>query len=179
MTTPRWTSTSDRYIAPGHGDAWANDAASRGRVGTQKLLAVETLTPDRRIRAALNLGDDDQVVVRRRLILEDGQPIELADSYYPAQLATGTPLAQGRKIRGGAIAVLAQLGHTPTVSTDHITADQPTDVDRQVLRVNEHEPMLVLHRLSRDANGTPVEYVITRAVARLSAGYTYQTQAVV
>ena len=177
MTTPRWTNTSDRYVTPGHGDAWANEAAARGRVGTQQLLAVETVRPDRHIRVALDLGDNDQVVVRRRLILEDGRPVERADSYYPAQLTAGTPLAESGKIRGGAIAVLAKLGHTPAASTDHITADKPTEADYELLQVDRQEPILVLYRLRRDANGTPVEYMITRAVARLSAGYTYQTQA--
>ncbi|MGW4461733.1 UTRA domain-containing protein [Micromonospora sp. NPDC004704] len=177
MTTPpRWTSTSDPYVTPGAGDAWANEAAARGRTGTQQLLGVETLTPEAPIRTALNLGEEDQAVVRRRLIQEDDQPVELADSYYPFWLASGTRLAENWKIRGGAIAVLAQLGHTAATVTENITARQPTEAERTLLGVDADEPLIVMRRLSRNTDGTPVEYVVTRTVSRLSPGFTYQMQ---
>ena len=176
MTTPRWASTSDRYVMPGAGDAWANEAASRGRTGTQQLVAVETVTPDRGIRAALDLAEGDHAVVRRRLILEDDQPIELADSYYPGWLAEGTALAETRKIRGGAVGLLAQLGHAPTAVREHVTAERPTEADRDALHVDKDEPLLVMHRISRDAGGKAVEYVATRTVARRSPGFTYEMQ---
>ncbi|MFK3981909.1 UTRA domain-containing protein [Micromonospora sp. NPDC050397] len=176
MSTPRWTSTSDPYVIPGVGDAWATEAAARGRTGTQQLLGVETLVPDLAVRAALDLGEDDQAVVRRRLILEDDQPVELADSYYPVWLAGGTPLAENRKIRGGAVAVLAELGHSSATVTENITARQPTEAERTALGISDHEPLLVMKRLCRNGSGTPVEYVITHTVARLSPGFTYQMQ---
>ncbi|MEV4625476.1 UTRA domain-containing protein [Micromonospora sp. NPDC049523] len=176
MSTPRWTSTSDPYVTPGTGDAWANEAAARGRAGTQQLLGIETLTPEAPIRTALNLGEEGRAVVRRRLILEDDQPVELADSYYPFWLAGGTPLAENRKIRDGAIGVLAQLGHAAAVVTEHITARQPTEAERRLLGVDADEPLLVMRRLSRNTDGTPVEYVVTHTVSRLSPGFTYQMQ---
>ncbi|RKR87456.1 UTRA domain-containing protein [Micromonospora pisi] len=176
MSTPRWASTSDPYVIPGVGDAWAKEAAARGRTGSQQLLGVETVVPDLAIRTALDLGDEGRAVVRRRLILEDDQPVELADSYYPAWLAGGTPLAENQKIRGGAIAVLAQLGHTPATVTENITARQPTEAEQTELRIGDHEPLLVMRRLNRNGAGRPVEYVITHTVARLSPGFTYQMQ---
>lgn len=176
MGTPRWSSTSDPYVTPGVGDAWANEAAARGRTGSQKLLGVEKLVPDLAVRTALDLGEQGQAVVRRRLILEDDQPVELAYSYYPAWLAGGTPLAENRKIRGGAIALLAQLGHTPATVSENVTARQPTETEQTALGIGDHEPLLIMRRLSRNSEGTPVEYVVTHTVARLSPGFTYQTQ---
>lgn len=176
MTGPRWTSTSDPYITQHQGDAWATEAAARGHIGSQQLLAVDTIPAEPHIRHALNLTDGEQVVVRRRLILEDNQPVELADSYYPHHIAGDTPLAEHRKVKGGALRVLADLGRTPTHVVEHVTARRPDSHEQATLHVGEHEPLLVLTRLSRDADGHPVEYAVMRAVASRTTGHTYQMQ---
>jgi DNA-binding GntR family transcriptional regulator len=170
------SSTSDLYITAKQGDAWAADAASRGRAGTQQLLGVEVVEPDGQIRTALHLGADGRAVVRRRLIVEDDAPVELADSYYPEKLAAGTALAEAKKIRGGAMKILADLGHAPRHVREHVTARHPTPEEATTLGVAESEPLLVLTRLSQDATGQPVEYAIMLTVARRSPGLVYQTQ---
>ncbi|WP_123600832.1 UTRA domain-containing protein [Micromonospora sp. Llam0] len=102
MTDQGWTSSSDPYLVAQQHDAWSAEAAGRGRVGTQQLLGVETIDVDTQVRRALGLATGERAVVRRRLILEDNRPVELADSYYPEPIAAGTPLADNRKVKGGA-----------------------------------------------------------------------------
>jgi GntR family transcriptional regulator len=176
MSDARWASTSDPYVTPGSGDAWAEQAASQGATGSQRLIAVETVPAPPDVRDALALKDGEDVVVRRRLILLDDQPIELADSFYPATLATGTDLAEPRKIPGGAVAVLDQLGCVPAGVTEQVSARQPTADERAILEIEGDDWLLVLTRVSRDISGRPVEYASMRTIARLTSGHTYQLQ---
>lgn len=159
------SSSSDPYIKPQQQDAWAADAAAQGKVGTQRLLAVETGPPTDEVRDALRLEADAEVVVRRRLILADDQPVEIAASYYPASIAAGTPLAENKKVRGGAIRLLAEAGHPLDESIERVTAEHPIAEDVALLDVDEHEPLIVVRRVSSPAGRGPVEYAVNRMVA--------------
>ncbi|MEU4161278.1 UTRA domain-containing protein [Actinoplanes sp. NPDC026670] len=164
MSDPR-DSTSGPYVTAQQGDAWAQDAARQGKRGTQRLLAVETRAPSDEVRDALELAAGETVVVRRRLILADGQPVELADSYYPARVAEGTELAEEKKIRGGAVRVLADAGLALEDIAETITARLPDEGEQEALAVSADQPLIVLTRVSRPAGGRPVEYAVNRMVA--------------
>jgi DNA-binding GntR family transcriptional regulator len=117
------------------------------------------------------------VVARRRLILADGQPVEIATSYYPADIAAGTPLAERAKIKGGAVAALAALGHSPVDVVDTLTARRPADDEADILRVDEGEPLLVLTHTNHDAGGRVVEHAVNVSVARLVPPHVYRMRA--
>lgn len=168
--------SSTPYVTPHRGDAWASDAARRGKTGAQRLLAVETIEAPLVVREALSLRPGDQVVVRRRLILLDEQPVELADSYYPAAIAGATALAGTTRIRGGAVTLLAQLGHAPAEFVEEIVARMPDEQETAVLHVEGYEPLIVLGRLSRDAAGRPVEYAVNRMIASMTPPLTYKSR---
>jgi GntR family transcriptional regulator len=174
MTDADWTSTSDPYLVPQKGDAWATEAASRGHTGTQKLLEVATVDPDPEVRRALGLTWQERAVLRRRLIVLDGQPVEVTSSYYPERLAAGTALAEDRKIRGGAVAVLAEIGHAPATVTEQVSADLPTHEEQKTLSVGPGAPLVILKRLSRDTAGTPVAFEVMHMVAQRVTPLTYQ-----
>lgn len=168
--------TSAPYIRPHDGDAWAGDAAKQGRRGTQQLLAAETIAASDSVRTALDLAPGDQVVVRRRLILADDVPVELADSYYPASIAARTALAERGKIKGGAISVLASLDHAPAVVTETITARLAEVEEAQVLDIQLNDPLIILSRVSKDARGVPVELAVNRMVASRNLPIEYTMQ---
>lgn len=176
MTDQGWTSSSDPYLVAQQHDAWSAEAAGRGRVGTQQLLGVETVDADTQVRRALGLAASGRAVVRRRLILEADRPVELADSYYAESMAAGTPLAENRKIKGGAVRVLADLGLTPRQVSEHVTARRPTDHEQELLDIPADEPLLVLTRISRAATGQPVEYAAMRTATSRFTGHTYHMQ---
>jgi GntR family transcriptional regulator len=170
------SSTSDLYTSSQPGDGWAADAARQGKVGTQRLLEVETGMPTPDVRVALQLGPDEQVVWRRRLILADDQPVEVATSYYPARIAVGTALADPKKIKGGAVSVLAEQGYPLDESVDHVTAELPTMDDRNLLEVRADQPVIVIRRTSGPAGGAPTEYAENRMVADRIEPLEYQTR---
>ncbi|MEU3463672.1 UTRA domain-containing protein [Streptomyces sp. NPDC006733] len=160
MTGEEWESDSTRYLRPrgeGRADAWAEEAAENNRRGGQRLLAAGLVVPPPEVARALRLPEGEQAVVRRRLILLDGLPVELADSYYPARIAAGTGLAEPRKVPGGAVTLLAGLGHVAAHVEEAVTARMPTGEEREALQLGEHEPVIVLSRLILSGDEQPME----------------------
>ena len=162
------------YVVAGAGDAWRAEAAASGRRGTQRLLEVRTLAPGDEVRAALALGEGELAVLRSRLMLLEDVPVEIAESFYPASFAVGTPLSASGKIRGGAVAVLASLGRAAAEVAEAITACLPTPSEMDILAIDRGEPLLLQTRISYDKSGEPVEYSVNRMVARRSRPVEYR-----
>lgn len=155
-----WISVSTPYVKPrkpGEPDAWAQEAADHGHVGTQQLLHVGEVQPPPQVAAALRGAPADPVVVRRRLVLLDGQPVELVDSYYPTAIARGTRLADPRKIPGGAPTLLTTLGHGLHHVDEDVSVRLASAEESDALALQEPTPVLVLARTSSSRDGRPVE----------------------
>ncbi|MGW0506182.1 UTRA domain-containing protein [Micromonospora sp. NPDC003241] len=160
MSEAGWLSVSMPYLRPRSdqpGDAWAADAAQQGGVGTQRLLHVGEVVPAAEIAAALGVEEGTPAIVRRRLMLLDDQPVELTDSYYPVTIARDTALAEPRKIRGGAIRLLAELGYVPKQATEDVYTREPEASERQVLDLTDGEWVLGLTRVLSTHEGVPIE----------------------
>lgn len=160
MAGQTWEAESTPYLQPQHkssGDTWAEEAARRNRRGTQRIAEVRELDPPPAIAAALELEPGQAAVVRRRIMYLDGQPVELTDSYYPAAIARTTRLAEQRKIPGGAVTLLAELGHAIREVVENVTVDLPAPETRRALALPEGEPVLILTRTSYTTSRRPVE----------------------
>ncbi|CAM5343670.1 UTRA domain-containing protein [Streptomyces mordarskii] len=155
MASDEWISSSMPYLRPvegGQGDAWGAEAAARGRRGTQRILHAGEVSAPAVVARLLGLEDGDTVVVRRRIMYLDEEPCELTDSYYPARIAADTGLAGTAKIRGGAVALLAELGHVGRRVREDVTARMPgaDSEERELLRIGAGEPVLCLERVVLD-----------------------------
>lgn len=160
MGRERWASTSDRYLAAGQGDAWANEAAKGGQRGTQHLLDVAIIPAPADVAIALELPPGDPVVVRRRVILADDQPVELADSYYPGEFAQHTALADKAKIPGGAVTLLTKLGFLERESREELVARPATPAERELLHLEQGAAILVLTRTLLEDGDRPYEHSV-------------------
>ncbi|EMF51094.1 UTRA domain-containing protein [Streptomyces bottropensis] len=160
MHENRWVSTSMPYLTPrekGQGDAWGADAAAQGRRGTQRILYAGEVAAPAEVARLLGSTEGEPVVVRRRLILLDDRPNELTDTYYPAGIARGTALAGTARIPGGAVTLLARLGHIGALVREDVTADNPDDEERATLRTAPDEPVLRLTRVTFDRDDRPIQ----------------------
>jgi GntR family transcriptional regulator len=159
-TSGEWVSVSVPYLrprSPGEPDAWSEETAQQGRTGKQRLREVAEVVPPLSVAQALNSPSGETVVVRRRVVLLDEQPVELTDSYYPASVARGTRLAQPRKIPGGAITLLAELGYRPHQVHEDVSARPPNAEEQQLLALRHDEWVLVLSRLVMTDSRLPIE----------------------
>jgi DNA-binding GntR family transcriptional regulator len=155
-----WIASSLPYLSPrraDQADAWSQEAADAGRVGTQKIREVGERIPPAEVSAALELPDGASAIVRGRTILLDGRPVEQADSWYPAGIAAGTALARPGKIKGGAVTLLADLGYTVHEAQEEIEVRAATAEEATELALPEGAPVIVLRRTSLTAEGVPFE----------------------
>jgi DNA-binding GntR family transcriptional regulator len=169
MASDEWVSASAPYVAPRHtgaSDAWTDEAAKRGQKGGQKLTFAGQIPAPAIVAEALGLNEGEAAVARRRIITLDGEPIELTDTYYPAAIAAGTPLAEPGKIKGGAITLLAQLGHTPGRIHEDVTARMPSEDERDALHLGSQDPVLILRRVTTDPEGAPIQVDLMTMPAR-------------
>ncbi|MET7933290.1 UTRA domain-containing protein [Streptomyces sp. NPDC005322] len=160
MLGDAWVSTSMPYLRPaagGQGDVWGQEAAARGRRGTQRIVGAGEVPASGVVVRLLGLAEGEQVVVRRRIMYLDEQPCELTDSYYPAHIAAGTALAGTAKIRGGAVALLAELGYVGRRVQEDVTARMPDEEERELLQAGPGEPVLRLERVVLDGDKRAIQ----------------------
>lgn len=160
MGGSEWISTSVPYlVAPSgaQGDAWAAEAAAEGRRGSQRIVQAGEVAAPAAVAELLGVPVGQIVVTRRRIMYLDGEPCELTDTYYPLDIAGGTGLAGTAKIPGGAIRLLADLGHAGVRVCEGVTARSATGHEREQLRLAAGEPVLQLTRLTLDDADRPIQ----------------------
>ncbi|TJZ56163.1 UTRA domain-containing protein [Streptomyces piniterrae] len=148
------------YLTPrekGQSDAWGAETAARGRRGSQRIVHAGEIAAPSEIAELLGIAEGEHVVVRRRVMYLDDQPCELTDTYYPAHIARGTRLAGTAKIPGGAVSLLAELGHIGARVQEDVIARMPGDGERDVLRTEADEPVLQLTRVTLDGHDRPIQ----------------------
>lgn len=136
---------------------WAEDAARQGMVGTQTIGFVGTVEAPADVAARLDMEEGDPVAVRRRIILLDGDRVQLADSYFPPRIAAGTDLASPKKIRGGTPAALERLGVTLKEFLDEVSFRLATAGETRDLEIPEGSWVIQILRTTYDVSDVPVE----------------------
>jgi GntR family transcriptional regulator len=132
---------------------------SRIRYSYRLLDVAETEAPTQ-VARALPLAEGERVILRHRLMLYDGEPIELSWSYYPTSIAAGTDLTQNRRIVGGAPRVLADSGLPMLAFTDRVSARVPTPEEVELLDLPLNVPIIRQFRVVTSLDDRPVEVSI-------------------
>lgn len=136
-----------------------------------QLLDVAEVEAPADVAAAFGTGKGTRVALRRRLLTRDGEPFELATSYYPLEIAQGTGLAAPGKIKGGAVTVLKSLGYSSAEFTDRVSVRLPTTEEFEVLELPDDIPVHRTFRVYYTAAGTPFEVTIM-----IQGGHLYALQ---
>ncbi|MET9759470.1 GntR family transcriptional regulator [Streptomyces sp. NPDC006372] len=157
--------------ASGRPYPWLTEAAKHGTDARIELLDVTETRPPADIRAALGLPEEGTAVLRSQLVVIDDEPAELVHSYYPSDVARGTPLMDHRRIKGGTPTLLRQLGHSPHHCVDQVSARVPTQEQFEALRLPGSLPVLRTLRVVHTADGRPIE-----ATSMVKAGHLYELQ---
>jgi GntR family transcriptional regulator len=136
-------------------------ALEQGQAPEQQLLEVATVSAPAEVAIRLGIEDGSPVMVRRRVFFADGEPVALCDSYYPVELAEGTPIAKARKIRGGVHAVIEDpsgpIRRRIARSVDDLVSRMPTPQEAASLRLPLGVPITRVLRAVLDSDDRPVE----------------------
>lgn len=162
------------YMAPaGSGEPyrWLTEAAEHGTEARSRLLEVAETEPPADVANALNLAEGGHALLRRQILLIDEEPVELVMSYYPLDIARGTPIMDRRRIRGGTPTLLAELGYPPRLSVDRVSARVPTQEQHQALQLPSSLPVLRTLRVVYSDDERPIE-----ATVMVKAGHLYELE---
>lgn len=125
-----------------------------------RLVDVGEVQVPRRVASLLGLPPGAKVLVRRLLIEDDGEPVELASSYFPAGLVDGTELGSSELLTESP---RAHLEARKKVRFDHVTervsARLAGNEDASLLRLTAGDPVLGVLVVARDASGRALQIV--------------------
>jgi GntR family transcriptional regulator len=145
--------------------AYLAEMEQEGRKPEVQVLEVGQTRASAEVAERLGLRPGDQVLIRRRRYLADGQPTELASSYIPWQLAEGTKMTEADTGPGGVYARLEERGHELARFTEDVSARMPLPEEAKALHLPPGVPVFRLVRTAYDTEGTPVEICDTVMVA--------------
>ncbi|WP_285529673.1 GntR family transcriptional regulator [Streptomyces lavendulae] len=154
-------------------DDWRAGVEEQGRVATQDdpEVSAESAAPD--IAAWLRVSPGTQVLARRRIRRVDGEPFQLADSYFPIGIADDCPelWAPHDIARPGGI--LAHNGHPQTRLRDELRPWLPTpeESERLGLPTNFGGPAIQHVRIGYGGEGDggmPIRVMVTIAPGHLN-----------
>ncbi|GAA3710313.1 GntR family transcriptional regulator [Streptomyces sp. NEAU-PBA10] len=155
----------ERRDDPARGvDDWKASIEELGRVPSQDTPVVTVERAPEDIAKWLELKPGSFAVARRRLRRVDGVPFQLADSWFPTEVAMDSPLMEERDVTmaGG---ILKNIGH-PQVRRRHIVRSWlPTDeeIKRLDLDPDATHPVTRHTLIGYGADGKPVRCMVTIA----------------
>lgn len=168
-TQPLRRMTTERFLRShreaGHGAAKA-EALLQNRDVQQEILELREVDAGGSVAADLEIAEGETVFVRRRrLLLDDATPLQLADSYIPLDLAVGA-IREDDAGPGGTYARIEEQGHTLTRFRERHWYRAPTSGEAEQLQLREGEHVIQMHRIAY-AGDRPVEsFVAVMAASR-------------
>lgn len=143
-------------------DDWKAQVRAQGREPMQGIPQVSVEPAPKGIAHWLGLEPGTPVVARRRLRLVDNNPYQLADSWFPVEVAQDTPLMEERDVtmKGG---VLAATGNPQYRLRDEIDIRMPTsaEIERLSLKNLPGTPVGQHTRIGFGADDVPIRVMVT------------------
>ncbi len=107
---------------------------------------VEKSPASASVAEKLEIEPGEMVVIRRRHGSIGGVPWMMMASYFPRDIAAGTPLEQAGDITGGSIKLLADLGYGQMGFVDEIGARMPNAREFAFFGLSTGTPVIVVNR---------------------------------
>ncbi len=156
---------------PGRPYPWLTKVSRPGETRSIELLEVAEVQPPKEVADVFGLPEGGTAVLRSRLLRIDGEPAEIAMSYYPVELARGTAMMENRRIKGGTPRLLKDMGYPPRKSVDLVSARVPTQEQYRRLELPSDLPVLRTFRVVYSDDDRPIE-----ATVMVKASHLYELQ---
>src|SRR5215216_6497414 len=113
--------------------AYLAELEAEGRRPEVEVLEVARVRAPDEVAVWLQLAIGADALIRRRRYLADGEPMELATSYIPWELAEGTAMVEANTGPGGVYARLEERGHELKRFSEEVAARMPTSDEVRAL----------------------------------------------
>jgi GntR family transcriptional regulator len=143
---------------PGMGP-WETATKRAGVQGEARMLTVEHQLADAELAHRLEIEPGAPVFLRSRLMLAAGYPMQIQSAWYPAALVEDSELARPGKIVDGVYAALERIGHQPVSASEEVCGRAATPEESDTLRLSVGIPVLVVTRVTRDADRRVLEFL--------------------
>ncbi|MFJ6130854.1 GntR family transcriptional regulator [Streptomyces griseoviridis] len=134
---------------------WSADVGERPM--TPADLEVHEEVAPRWVARTLGLSDGGRVIIRSRRYLVDGEPVQMATSYLPADLTRDSRIALPDAGPGGIYKRLAELGAEPVHFSEDLRARMPSSEESAALSILPGTPVIEICRTAYASDGKAVE----------------------
>lgn len=154
------TYVTPRIQAPGsYLTSFSEDALARGKSASTLWMAkVEDVASDEEVRL-LELDNGAKVLRLSRVRMADGEPLAIENAVVPADM-----LPSAGELGNSLYKALAERGNRPISGQQKIRAALAGPNESKLLGIDEGSELLRIERLTRRADGRPVE--LTRSAYR-------------
>lgn len=136
------------------------EAGSQGMSAKQLYRELGEVPAPAVVAEAFQIAEGAPVWVRKRTTLIDGRPHQLADSYYPLDLALNTLLTEENSGPGGGFARLDEAGEPLDEISEEWVARMPSPPESVALQLPPGTPVWDGVRIVYDVNNRAVEVML-------------------
>lgn len=137
---------------------FTEDMLARGLMPDTRVVSAEIIPAGKKVAAYLQLPLGERVFQLERLRSAGGQPMCLEHGHYPASRVPG--LERRRDLGGSLYRLLADEYDLRLVRAgETLEAVAAREREAEVLEVAVGSPLLLLERVTWEADGRPIEYV--------------------
>lgn len=137
------------------------EAAEQGLAAGQIIRMIGEVDAPPEVAERFGIPPETLVLTRQRTTMIDGEPNQLADSYYELETAEQVPrLREEDTGPGGGFARMEEAGiHLTRIRETHWTR-MPTSPESVALELQPGTPVIELIRVTRDDTGRPREVML-------------------
>src|SRR6266508_1726160 len=130
----------ERGTGAGEGEVREMDLRSRTEY---REIAQVPATPE--VAQALDIAEGTNVLVRRRVLYANDEPTQIADSYYPWEIAKDSAL------------LLADIGYSIARFMEDVNVRMPIDAERRTLQLEATQPVFDIVHIALTATDQRIE----------------------
>lgn len=147
-----------RVLSPGGAKGpWETATAALGLDGKMEMVDVGAAPADETTATLLDLAPGTEVHRRRRRAMLGSELHHLQSAWYPPDVADRAGLTGAQTIVGGIYGAMTGAGWPPAELDETVIARMPTKAEADELRIGKRVPVLLVDRVTRDANGRAIE----------------------
>ncbi len=134
---------------------------AKGIVPRIKVISFGAVVPPENVRRALQLNENDTLLLAKRLYLDNDEPVALLHIFLPLSVRKHAEVLRKSKFTTETTYTLwERIGVDIANATHTIRAGIADKEDAAALAIKKGDPVLILDRVTYGVDGNPLEYVM-------------------